>query len=306
MMALDPRSLARALDGEVHGRNILAPGPGHSRRDRSLSVKLDPSAPDGFVVHSFADDDPLACRDHVKARAGLTAFRSTPSTRRKPAEAQPAPDRDERHDIARAVWREAQSPRGTLVERYLAVRGLALPAEVLTSGAIRFHPACAFRLGTGETARLPAMVALMRDVRSNEPRAIHRTALRGDGTGKAEMPDGSSPKKMLGAAQGAAVKLIADEEITAGLGIAEGIETALAVIGAGWRPVWAAGSAGAIGALPLLAGIETLTVFADAEPAGLKAARSCAQAWQDAGCEAQIIAPPAAGSDWNDVLRGAL
>ena len=30
-----------------------APGPGHSAKDRSLSVKT--SAPHGFVVHSFAD-----------------------------------------------------------------------------------------------------------------------------------------------------------------------------------------------------------------------------------------------------------
>lgn len=41
---------------------------------------------------------------------------------------------------------------------------------------------------------------------------------------------------MLGPARGAAVKLSADEEITAGLGIAEGIETTLAAIGTRWCP----------------------------------------------------------------------
>jgi hypothetical protein len=46
---LDPRAVARALVGEVAGHNtVLAPGPGHSARDRSLSIKLDPTAPDGF------------------------------------------------------------------------------------------------------------------------------------------------------------------------------------------------------------------------------------------------------------------
>src|SRR3984893_11304738 len=56
MIALDPHVVARALGGNVSGHNVVAPGPGHSRADRSLSVKLDPSAPDGFIVHSFAGD----------------------------------------------------------------------------------------------------------------------------------------------------------------------------------------------------------------------------------------------------------
>jgi hypothetical protein len=70
----DLRGLARALDGEVAGGQVLAPGPGHSLEDRSLSVRLSPDARDGFIVHSFSGDDPIACRDHVRARLGLRAF----------------------------------------------------------------------------------------------------------------------------------------------------------------------------------------------------------------------------------------
>jgi len=73
MRALDLSNIARALGGSVSGRNVVAPGPGHSRADRSLSVKLDPTAPDGFIVQSFAGDPPLACRDHVRAALGLGA-----------------------------------------------------------------------------------------------------------------------------------------------------------------------------------------------------------------------------------------
>ena len=68
---LSARDIARALGGEARGRNVLAPGPGHSPRDRSLSVTVDDTAPDGFVVNSFAGDDPLACRDYVRDKAGL-------------------------------------------------------------------------------------------------------------------------------------------------------------------------------------------------------------------------------------------
>jgi hypothetical protein len=35
--------IALALGGEVHGREVLAPGPGHSAKDRSLSVTLSPT-----------------------------------------------------------------------------------------------------------------------------------------------------------------------------------------------------------------------------------------------------------------------
>jgi hypothetical protein len=39
-MRLDPRTVARALGGDVSGCNILAPGAGHSPADRSLSIFL--------------------------------------------------------------------------------------------------------------------------------------------------------------------------------------------------------------------------------------------------------------------------
>jgi hypothetical protein len=71
---LDLRTLARALRGEISGDQVLAPGPNHSEADRSLAVRLDRDNPDGFVVFSHAGDDPLACRDHVRSRAGMPGF----------------------------------------------------------------------------------------------------------------------------------------------------------------------------------------------------------------------------------------
>ena len=66
-------AIARALGGRVRsGSEILCPGPGHSAHDRSLAVRFSCGAPEGFVVHSFAGDDPLQCRHHVRARLGLT------------------------------------------------------------------------------------------------------------------------------------------------------------------------------------------------------------------------------------------
>jgi hypothetical protein len=66
--------IAEALGGGVTNGEALVPGPGHSPEDRSLAIKCDTAAPGGFVVHSFAGDDPIACRDHVRRKLGLAEF----------------------------------------------------------------------------------------------------------------------------------------------------------------------------------------------------------------------------------------
>ena len=66
--------IAEILGGDVAGGEALVPGPGHSAQDRSLSIKVDAGAPDGFVVHSFANDDAITCRDHVRQKLGLSEF----------------------------------------------------------------------------------------------------------------------------------------------------------------------------------------------------------------------------------------
>ena len=78
MSVLNPQSVARALGGDVSGGNVTAPGPGHSRADRSLSIKIDADAPDGFVVHSHAGDDPIKCKDYIRERMDLPPFRPIP------------------------------------------------------------------------------------------------------------------------------------------------------------------------------------------------------------------------------------
>jgi len=66
--------IAEIFGGDVAGGEVLVPGPGHSAEDRSLSIKPDDKAPDGFVVHSFANDDAIVCRDYVRQKLGLPKF----------------------------------------------------------------------------------------------------------------------------------------------------------------------------------------------------------------------------------------
>jgi hypothetical protein len=77
---MDLQQLARALGGDVRGNQVMAPGPGHRPIDRSLAVKLDPAAPDGFVVFSHAGDDVIACRDYVREKCGLEPFKPSGNT----------------------------------------------------------------------------------------------------------------------------------------------------------------------------------------------------------------------------------
>ena len=77
------QTLARALGGEVSNGQVLSPGPGHSPVDRSLAVRPDPNAPDGFVVHSFANDDPIACKDYVREKCRLPAFKRRTNDRKR-------------------------------------------------------------------------------------------------------------------------------------------------------------------------------------------------------------------------------
>ena len=206
----------------------------------------------------------------------------------------PDPERAAKQERASRIWREGQPPAGTLVERYLRGRGLALPPD----GPLRFHPACP----RGD-ARCPAMVALMTDPMKGEPCGIHRTFITPAGE-KARDATGNA-KAMLGGA--GVVRLVSDAEIGTGLGLAEGIETALAVMQRyGWSPVWAAGSAGGIGGFPVLPGIETLTLFLDADDGGasLKAAQRAVAAWTAAGAEVRI-APAPNGLDFADLIEEA-
>src|SRR5262249_28185193 len=177
---------------------------------------------------------------------------------------------------------------GTPVEHYLASRHLSLP---LGAEALRFHPACLF-----SSTRKPAMVALVRNIESNEPQAIHRTALDRGG------------KMSLGPISGGAIKLAPDEDVTIALGIAEGIETALSMQRLPeWfgSPVWSVISASGIAKFPLLAGIETLAIAADndgADGAGEKATIEVVERWQER--ETLVFETDDEGADLNDILQG--
>ena len=163
--------------------------------------------------------------------------------------------------------------------------------------AIGWHPSVLFREqghpldGKG----LGCIVGVMTDPVTAKPTgAISRTYLyEGLKVGKA---------KTLGSPVGI-VRLSADEDVVEGLCLAEGLETCLGAMAKGFRPCWSTGSAGVMAAFPVLAGVETLTVFADndASGTGLRAANEAAARWRAAGRETHVYLRQILG-DFNDAL----
>ena len=220
---IDARSVARALGGDVVGRDqVAAPGPGHSRRDRSLSIRLSASAPDGFLVNSHAGDDWRECRDHVKHSLGMPTNMTSPTPPAAPVAFTLAkPEHDDRTDAALKVWAEGVDPAGTPAETYLRSRRLELD-EAVSGEVLRYHH------------RLRAMLALFRNILTDEPQAISRTFLDHRGQKR--------DRKFMGPVGGAAIKLDAGEDVLGGLHIGEGVETCMAARMLGLRPAWALGS----------------------------------------------------------------
>jgi putative DNA primase/helicase len=277
MMAL--QQLAKQLGGDVAGRDILMPGPGHSIKDRSLAVRFND---DGFTVHSHANDDWADCKDHVKALLGNQPVKLA----RQPE----APQTDKKAQ-ALAIWADSKPWQGSLVETYLAGRGVALPADCED---VRFNPACPM---AGQ--RVPAMVALIRSVSTLEPVAIHRTHLAPNGT------KGALDRMMLASIGDGVVMLSPDYEVTTCLGIGEGIETTLSLRACpeyGLGPVWATLTAGNMAKFQPMAGVQSLFIAVDHDPAGQNAAQTCGQNAADRGAEVTLIQPKTIKTDLNNYI----
>jgi putative DNA primase/helicase len=309
-MSRSLQDLARALGGEATGGQVLCPGPGHGPGDRSLSVKFSPGAPDGFVIHSFADNDPIVCRDHVKRLTGIRHDRQH-TKQPPPPRAVKSDDVAWKLEAARKIWAERQSIAGTIAEAYLMSRAVALMDDVLESDALGYHRDCPLRID-GARQRRPALVAKMVDVHSNAFRGIHRTFIKALGSGKDDTIPGGA-RRMLGSSEGAVCKLSRDEEVTTVLGIGEGIETTLSLFQlpeCHGITVWACLSSTNLAAFRVLAGIEVLWVAVDREASGEgeRAAQKCAERWNAAGAECILVRVKTSDPkrDLNDVIRERL
>jgi hypothetical protein len=253
----------------------------HGPKDEALHVTFNGDGSAVWFCHRCNRADGWRPRDRLPDRSGKS--RPTPPP---PLPAGLSPK-------AAAFWSAcAPITADGIAARYLTGRRCALPHP---DGDLRFHPSA---LHWPTRTRWPALVGLITDAVTNEPRSLHFTFLARDGDGKA--PLGKKARLYLPdhRKQGGVVRLWPDAEVTIGLAIAEGVENALS--GARAFPLaWAALDAGNVAAFPVLSGIESLTIFADHDAAGIAAAEACAARWTQAGREVRIWRAAIAGADIN-------
>lgn len=285
--ATDARGLTARLGGRWYRRYGTAPCPvcqPEGRRNQNALTLSDGA--DRLLAHCKKSG--CGFQDIMAAAGVVPGAWSTPDPRQAARRAAAERARTvKRATQAKTLWEGSAPIRGTLAEAYLRARGItcSLPPS------LRFKSAC----WHPSAQRLAALVAL---VEGDGSLAVHRTYLRGDGLGKADV---DPAKAMLGQTLGGAVRLTDDP---GPLVVAEGIETALSLAcgllpEAG--PIWAALSAPGMRNLTLPTDPGALIIACDGDCAGRDAALALAQRATARGWSVRH-ADPGDGRDFNDLL----
>lgn len=195
----------------------------------------------------------------------------------------------ERSKLLNRIWAESHPlTPGDEVDQYLSGRKLSY-----TGSAIRLHPGLKYRDGDEVLGTFPCMIAMVRGV-DGKGVTLHRTYLHE--ARKASVP---SPRKLMPGSGRGVVRLFPADGC---VGIAEGIETALAASSLFKLPVWSAISAGGLEAFEPPEGITKVVVFGDNDASwtGQAAAFGLAKRLAAKGLQVDVkIAPQ---GDWNDAL----
>lgn len=295
---MTPAELTRELGGYRAGTAYVAHCPAHNDSHPSLSISSGKKHPIILHCHTGCTQDEVVAALRERGLWGNNQERHEQPSRAWQMEQARIDQRKNRkmREAAVMIWKQATLPRHTIVETYLAERGLTgpLPRD------IRFH-ANLMHTPTGRT--YPGMVALVRDS-TGKGTGIQRTFLRQDGRGKAEI---DHPRMMLGDCRTGAVRLgdkashIKDPGHTS-IAVGEGIETCLSGEKIFGVPAWAALSAKNLKALALPPRVRSVLVLGDGDRDGIDAAKSVTQRFREEGRSVHPEYAPD-GMDFNDVLK---
>jgi hypothetical protein len=214
-------------------------------------------------------------------------------------------DARRRAQSASAIWHATTQLRDTHAERYLRGRGLD---PKFADGQLRAH----HDLAHPDGGKFPALVARVSAL-DGTGCGVWRIFVKNGGGGKAPV---ENPKLGLGNTSGGAVRI---GGVAAEIGIAEGIETALAcrqmVFADTGRliPVWAALSTSGMMAVELPPEIQSVRIYADADfeklargqgkpSPGFRAAKTLAERLKSEGRHV-VTSIPSPGADWLEDMK---
>lgn len=211
---------------------------------------------------------------------------------RAPDPVKPVIDEKARKEALNSLWLGAKPiTADDMAGRYLAGRKVLLDTM---PASLRFSEKCPIPYGGGNG---PAMVALVTD-ETGRPATIHRTFLGPNGKADMENPRALMPGPIP---DGSAVRLSSVHG--ARLGIAEGIETALAASKRFGLPVWAALNATMLAKWSPPEGVEHIAIFGDHDKAfgGQAAAYALAHRLSvRKHLNVEVLIPVSSGRDWAD------
>jgi hypothetical protein len=250
-------------------------------RDKTLGLTI--HADGRGVAHCFRCDFVETTRSVVREYRAI-----------KPVSSAPSPQKHERLSAyGQALW-NACKPISGIAEAYLKARHCVIPP---LDADLRWHDALKHEPSRYVGA---ALVALVTHAQTREPLTLHRTWILPTG----KKADVEPARMMLGnhSSKGGVIRLWGDDYVSGGLGIAEGIETALS-LAHGFTPVWATIDAGHLSKFALIRSVECLTIAVDQDQAGIKAANECAARWASAGRTVYLTRQST--NDLNDLLEAA-
>lgn len=212
----------------------------------------------------------------------------------RPSVTRPERTNDDKLNALRRAFKESRPiQREDEACRYLAGRGLALYD---LPESIRTHPGMAYHGDGKVTGTFPVMLATVTSP-TGKAVTMHRTYIQ-----DARKAPVSAPRKVMQGLPlaGAAIRLT---PVSRSLGIAEGIETALAAAELFEVPTWSCISTSGIESFEPPQGVKHVVIFADhdANYAGQAAAYRAAHRLALKGYEVEVIVPPDPG-DWLDHL----
>jgi hypothetical protein len=260
--------------------------PPHDDRTPSLSVTLGRKA---ILFHCFAgcsNEEVIAALDRqgVRSRDLFDGSGAVAADRQK---------KSAFNSNARRLWNSAMAISGSPAEGYLAQRGIRRASNQLRflertplgpRGAVRFLQAM--------LAAVTTDVGLI---------AVHRTFLD---IGSAKLADFERPKRALGSLDRGAVRLA--PPVAGRLGLAEGIESALAAMQLFGIPCWATLGNERFGLVAIPESVRELHLFIDNDAGGELAEQRALKAYSALGRVIQSRVPASAGFDWNDELKARL